>query len=70
MPARRMMIGVDLARVYAVADAEILVRTLCWGDEVEVYEVNEEHVRLKTTIFETESDGSIKPVPVSGCHRD
>src|SRR5215210_7449671 len=66
MPARRMMIGVDLARVYAAADAEVLVRTLCWGDEVEVDEVNEEHVRLKTTTFETQSDGSIMPVPVVG----
>lgn len=66
MLARRMMIGVDLARVYAAADAEVLVRTLCWGDEVEVDEVNEEHVRLKTTTFETQSDGSIKPVPVVG----
>jgi len=60
------MIGVDLARVYAAADAEVLVRPLCWGDEVEVDELNEEQVRLKTTTFETQSDGSIKPLSVVG----
>jgi beta-lactamase superfamily II metal-dependent hydrolase len=61
-----MMVGVDLANVYAAEDRKTLLRTLCWGDEVEVVDVNEKRVHLNTTTFETEPDGSIKPVSVSG----
>ena len=60
------VIAVDLASVYETAEKDGLIRILAWGDRVEVEDVTDEHVRIKTTRFETKPDGSIEPVPTSG----
>jgi beta-lactamase superfamily II metal-dependent hydrolase len=60
------VIAVDLASVYETAEKDGLIRILAWGDRVEVEDVTDEHVRIKTTRFETKPDGSIQPVPASG----
>jgi beta-lactamase superfamily II metal-dependent hydrolase len=60
------VITVDLASVYETAEKEGLIRLLAWGDSVEVEEITDEHVRVKTTKFVEQQDGSIEPVPTSG----
>ena len=60
------VIAVDLVSVYETAEKGGLIRILAWGDRVEVEDVTDEHVRIKTTRFETKPDGSIEPVPASG----
>jgi beta-lactamase superfamily II metal-dependent hydrolase len=60
------VIAVDLASVYETPEKEDLIRILAWGDRVEVEDITDEHVRIKTTKFVTKSDGSIEPVSVSG----
>ena len=52
--------------VYETADKDNLIRILARGDRVEVEDVTDEHVRIKTTRFETKPDGSIEPVSASG----
>lgn len=65
MTAARV-INVDLADVYATREKKGFVRTLAWGDEVEVVEETQNHVEIRTTRFETLPDGSIEPVAASG----
>jgi len=60
------VIALDLASVYETAEKDGLIRILAWGDRVEVEDVTDEHVRIKTTRFQTKPDGSIEPVPASG----
>ena len=60
------VIAVDLASVYETPERDGLIRILAWGDRVEVEEVTEEYVRIRTTKFLTKPDGSIEPVLTSG----
>src|SRR4051812_44749759 len=60
------VIAVDLASVWETAEKDGLIRIQAWGDRVEVEEVTDEHVRIKTTKFVPRPDGSIEPVPTSG----
>ena len=60
------VIAVDLASVYETAEKDDLIRILVWGDRVEVEDITDEHVRIKTTKFLEKRDGSIEPVTVSG----
>ena len=60
------VIAVDLASVWETAEKDDLIRIQAWGDRVEVEEVTDEHVRIKTTKFVPRPDGSIEPVPTSG----
>ena len=60
------VIVVDLASVYETAEKEDLIRILAWGDRVEVEDITDEHVRIKTTKFLAKPDGSIEPVTTSG----
>ena len=60
------VINVDLAEVYASKDRKDFIRTLGWGDEVEVLSKTEKHVEIRTTRFEEQQDGSIEPVDASG----
>jgi hypothetical protein len=60
------VIAVDLASVYETAEKNGLIRILAWGDRVEVEDITDEHVRIKTTKFLEKPDGSIEPVPTSG----
>ena len=60
------VINVDLAEVYASKDRKGFIRTLGWGDEVEVLSKTEKHVEIRTTRFEEQQDGSIEPVDASG----
>ena len=64
--ASQHVINVDLAKVFASEDGKGFLRTLGWGDEVEVLSKTEEHVEIRTTKFEERSDGSIEPVLASG----
>jgi len=61
----REVINVDLADVFdAPAKGEFL-RTLAWGDAVEVLKTTENHVEIRTVKFEAADEG-FKPVPTSG----
>jgi beta-lactamase superfamily II metal-dependent hydrolase len=62
------VIDVDLAEVYASEEKreKEFIRTLEWGDGVEVENVTDEYVEIKTVRHEIQADGSIKPVPVPG----
>ena len=40
-------IAVDLATVWGKPDREHYIRTLAWGDYVEVKEITEDYVRVK-----------------------
>ena len=62
------VIDVDLAEVYASEEKKEkeFIRTLEWGDGVEVENVTDEYVEIKTVRHEAQADGSIKPVPVPG----
>jgi beta-lactamase superfamily II metal-dependent hydrolase len=53
---------VDLANVYAKPGRKGFLHTLAWGDQVEVVEVTQDHLRINTVRFEERSDGSILPV--------
>ena len=60
------VIAVDLASVYETPEKDGLIWIHAWGDRVEVEEVTDEHVRIKTTTFLPKPDGSIEPVATSG----
>lgn len=60
------VINVDLAEVFEASDKKKFIRTLGWGDEVEVVKVTTQHVEIKTTKFVEQEDGSFKPVAISG----
>ena len=64
--AARHIVNVDLAKVFGTADRKDLQRILTWGSAVEVVKITATHVEIKTTKFETQADGSIKPVAISG----
>ena len=59
--AAEHVVAVDLARVFRNPNGTGLVRTLAWGDYVEVVEIAQDHIKVKTTGFTERSDGSIQP---------
>src|SRR5215207_10098168 len=60
------IINVDLARVYESENKKGFVRTLEWGDGVEVKNITEEHIEIVMVKHQKQDDGMIKPVPASG----
>jgi beta-lactamase superfamily II metal-dependent hydrolase len=62
------VINVDLADVWSskVRKGAKLLRTLAWGDAVEVVAVAAGHVEVRLTTFHERSDGSILPSTTSG----
>lgn len=59
--AKQMVINVDLADVFAQPGRKGFLHTLAWGDQVEVVETTAAHLKIRTTKFETQPDGSILP---------
>jgi beta-lactamase superfamily II metal-dependent hydrolase len=57
------VINVDLADVYKSPSRgrKAYVKTLAWGDEVEVVEITAEHVEIRSTVFFEQPDGSLQP---------
>lgn len=64
--AAQHIINVDLAKVYGTADKKNLLRTMAWGDFVEVVNVTKEHVEVKVFEFEPLPEGGFLPVASSG----
>jgi len=64
--AARHIIAVDLAKVWETRQEKGFLRTLAWGDPVEVIRVGEDHVEVNAIVFETQEDGSSKPRAASG----
>lgn len=60
----KCVIDVDLADVYESPDRKGFLHTLAWGDYVEVEEVTDAHVRIRTVKFDKRLDGSILPVEI------
>ncbi|MEW5802960.1 MAG: MBL fold metallo-hydrolase [bacterium] len=56
------VINVDLADVFEQPDQKKLLHTLAWGDEVDVLQTTDKHLRIGTVKYEEKSDGSILPV--------
>jgi beta-lactamase superfamily II metal-dependent hydrolase len=65
MPTRHV-IAVDLADVWRTPDRRGLLRTLGWGDQVEVLARTSKHVEVRAFDFAELPDGSIEPRPISG----
>lgn len=61
---RQCVINVDLAYVYEIDEAgkKTFLHALAWGDQVEVVETTDEHVRITTVRYDERPDGSILPV--------
>lgn len=64
--AANHVIDVDLANVYQQPNKKGFLRTMSWGDQVEVLKVTPEHVEVRVFKFEQQEDGTSKPVPSSG----
>src|SRR5262245_6652820 len=64
--ATKHVINVDLADVWAEAGRKKLLRTLAWGDAVEVVKQTSTSIEINLTDFVTQKDGSILPVKTSG----
>ena len=70
--AAKHVINVDLANVYGSLNAAGSVnkrdylRTMSWGDQVEVLEVKPAHLEVRVFRFERQADGTSKPVPAVG----
>lgn len=62
--ARQCVINVDLAGVYDKPGGRgrKFLTMLAWGDDIEVVETTETHLKVNTVRFETKDDGSILPV--------
>lgn len=58
----KSVINVDLANVYSSPNRKGFLHTMAWGDYVNVEEVTDKHIRIKTAKFETQQDGSILPI--------
>lgn len=56
------VINVDLADVFAQPNRKKYLHTLAWGDYVEILETTATHLRINTSIYEKQPDGSILPV--------
>lgn len=65
MPARHV-IAVDLADIWRTPDRKGLLRTLSWGDRVEVLSTTSKHVEVRAFDFVELPDGTIEPRPISG----
>lgn len=59
-------IAVDLADVWAGPVRKKLLRTLAWGDEVEVMSIENRHLQLQFVRYEEQADGSVLPITETG----
>jgi beta-lactamase superfamily II metal-dependent hydrolase len=62
----RAVINVDLADVWAATGRKKFLRTLVWGDEVEVTKQTATGVEIETVYFNQQADGSVLPVKKEG----
>jgi beta-lactamase superfamily II metal-dependent hydrolase len=60
------LIGVDLADIYDAPEGGDLVRTLAWGDRVEVLDRSSEWVKVATRRYPEADDGSVGSEPFQG----
>jgi len=60
------VVAVDLATVWSKPNRSGFIRIIGWGGPVEVLDVTGEHVEVRIYRFETQPDGSEKPIPASG----
>ncbi|MFG3592674.1 ComEC/Rec2 family competence protein [Bradyrhizobium sp. RDI18] len=58
---RKCVVNVDLADVFETKDRKKLLKTLAWGDEVEVIKETKTHLEVVVVQFHEEQDGSIVP---------
>ena len=64
--ATKFVINVDLADVWAERNRKKLIRTLAWGDEVDVVKQTRDYAEVDITEFIEEKDGSILPKKTTG----
>lgn len=64
--AAQHTINVDLAKVFETPDKKGFIRTMAWGDFVEVLNVTKEHVEVRVFKFKPLPDGGFEPVTSSG----
>src|SRR3712207_3054336 len=64
--AAEHIINVDFARVFETEDKKEFITVLGWGDEVEVADINDGHLRVRVTKYVELEDGSIRPQKVDG----
>jgi beta-lactamase superfamily II metal-dependent hydrolase len=60
--ARKTVLDVDLADLFAQPGRKGYLYTIGWGDYVDVLETTSKHLRIQTVRFEEKDDGSILPV--------
>lgn len=59
-------IGVDLADIYESPQSTKPIRTLAWGDRVDLLEEQEKHLKIATRRYPEEADGSVSSEPFTG----
>ncbi len=64
--AKKSVLNVDLADVWAERGRKKWLRTIAWGDEVSVLSEKPTHLEIAIARFEEHPDGSILPVTVTG----
>jgi beta-lactamase superfamily II metal-dependent hydrolase len=64
--AAEHVIDVDLAQVFSSPGRKGFLRTLAWGEPVEVLDVTGNHVEVRVPRFVEREDGSIEPQTISG----
>lgn len=60
------VIDVDLANIFEQPNKKGFLRTMAWGDHVEVLKITAEHVEVRVFRFDKQDDGTSKPVASSG----
>src|SRR5215218_2933936 len=60
------VINADLAKIWETPQRKGFLRTLAWGDDVEVREIAAKFVRVAAVRFVEQADGSIKPEEIDG----
>ena len=64
--AAKHVLKVDLAKVWSTADGKGFIKTLAWGDEVEVLHTTATALAIRVVKFTELPDGSMQPQPASG----
>jgi hypothetical protein len=62
----KCVVTVDLADVWAAQGRKKFLRTLAWGDEVDVVATTSTRIEIETVYFDEQADGSILPVKETG----
>ncbi len=64
--SERCAINVDLVDIWQTKERKGHIRTIAWGDHIDVLEKTDDYVKVKTENYVKKKDGSILPKTVTG----